>query len=191
MLNLVFIYVIMSAIVHFSTHKYSLNLQSRQQAVGFLVSENIVANDFLEVIYQADSKQKIVLFHVLDLMLEKHPDYLNTSLNLYLKKALNETHESLKRCISRTIYHQLKNNKNLYNKEQKQQIVQTMFDWIILPSAVATRVNAIHILYFLVDEEDWIKEQLIALIEQNLLLQEPSFVSRGKKILKLLAQRKS
>ena len=86
---------------------------------------------------------------------------------------------------------ELKNNKNLYNKEQKQQIVHTMFDWIILPSAVATRVNAINILYFLVDEEDWIKEQLIALIEQNLLLQEPSFLSRGRKILKLLHKQKS
>ena len=66
-----------------------------------------------------------------------------------------------------------------------------MFDWIILPSAVATRVNAINILYFLIDQEEWIKEQLIALIEQNLLLQEPSFLSRGRKILKLLHKQKS
>mgnify|MGYP006052921461 CR=1 FL=1 len=35
-------------------------------------------------------------------------------------------------------------------------------------------------------DEDWIKEQLIALVEQNLLLQEPSFLSRVRKILKLL-----
>lgn len=181
----------MDVITYFSTHHHNLSTTSRTLAMNYILEQGILADAFIEVIYFVDEKQKIVLYHALDMLVERHIDYLNDYLDLYLEKALIETHESTKRCISRTIFHQLKNNKNLYNKEQKQQIVQTMFDWIILPSAVATRVNSIHILYFLVDEEEWIKEQLIALIEQNLLLQEPSFLSRGRKILKLLHKQKS
>ncbi|MBA5792774.1 hypothetical protein H1R17_01890 [Flavobacterium sp. xlx-214] len=181
----------MDVITYFSTHQHNLSTPSRTLAMNHILDQGILADKFLEVIYFVDEKQKIVLYHAFDMLVERHIDYLNDYLDLYLSKALNETHESTKRCVSRTIFHQLKHNKNVYNTTQKQQIVNTMFDWIILPSAVATRVNAIHILYFLVDEEDWIKEQLIALIEQNLLLQEPSFTSRGKKIMKLLHKRKS
>jgi len=171
----------MDVITYFSTHHHNLSTPSRTLAMNHILDQGILADAFIEVIYFVDDNQKIVLYHALDMLVERHIDYLNDFLDLYLEKALNETHESTKRCVSRTIFHQLKNNKNLYNKDQKQQIVHTMFDWIILPSAVATRVNAINILYFLVDQEEWIKEQLIALIEQNLLLQEPSFLSRGGK----------
>lgn len=38
-------------------------------------------------------------------------------------------------------------------------------------------------LYELRNETDWIKPELIGVIEQQMLLQEPSFVSRAKKIL--------
>lgn len=181
----------MDVITYFSTHHHNLSTQSRILAMNHILDQNIAANEFIKAIYSVDNNQKIVLYHALDMLVERHIDYLNDALDLYLEKALNETHESIKRCVSRTIYHQLKNNRNLYNKQQKEQIINTMFDWIINNSLVATRVNAIHVLYFLVDEEDWIKEQLIALIEQNLLLQEPSFLSRGRKILKLLHKQKS
>jgi len=181
----------MDAFTYFSTNKHNLSTQSRTLAMNHILAQGTTANIFIEVIYLVDPKQKIVLYHTLDMLVERHINYLDNHLDLYLEKALNETHESNKRCISRTIFHQLKNNKSLYNTQQKLQIINTMFDWIILPSAVATRVNAINILYYLVDEQDWIKEQLIALIEQNLLLQEPSFLSRGRKILKLLRKQKS
>lgn len=181
----------MNVITYFSTHHHNLSTNSRTLAMNHILDNNIAANEFIKAIYSVDKNQKIVLYHALDMLVERHIDYLNDALDLYLQKALNESHESIKRCVSRTIYHQLKNNRNLYNKQQKEQIINTMFDWIINNSLVATRVNAIHVLYFLADEEDWIKEQLIALIEQNLLLQEPSFLSRGRKILKLLHKQKS
>src|SRR5690606_36347153 len=96
---------------------------SRTLAMNHILDQGILADTFIEVIYFVDEKQKIVLYHTLDMLVERHIDYLNDYLELYLEKALNETHESTKRCVSRTIFHQLKNNKNLYNKEQKQQIV--------------------------------------------------------------------
>ena len=181
----------MSVITYFSTHNHNLSTPSRILAMEYLIKNEVSASTFIDAIYFVEEKQKIVLFHVLDMMVEHHINYLDNNLDFYLEKALKETHESTKRCVSRTLYHQLKNNKSRYNRKQKQQIILAMFDWIILPSAVATRVNAIHVLYFLVDEEEWIKEQLIALIEQNMQLHEASFVSRGKKILKLLHKRKS
>lgn len=181
----------MDAFTFFSTHSYNLSLSCRTAAVNFILKHGIPARSFIDVIYKVDEKRKIFCYHVLDMTVENHPYYLNESLDLFIENALTETHESLKRCISRTVYHQLKSGEHLYTAMHKQQIATTMFDWIITDSWVATRVNAIHVLYFLVDEEEWIREQLIAVIEQYLPLQEPSFVSRGKKILKLLHKRKS
>lgn len=181
----------MDVITYFSTHHHNLSTKSRTLAMNHILDQSICAAEFLHVIYSVDKKQKIVLYHALDMLVERHINYLDSALHLYLENALKETHESTKRCVSRTIFHQLKNNKNIYNNDQKKRIVQTMFDWLIAPSAVATRVNAINILYFLIDEEEWIKEDLIAVIEQNMLLQEASFLSRGRKILKLLYKQKS
>jgi len=175
---------------YFSTKQHDLSISSRISAVDFLLSNNISAINFFETIYKIDAKQKIVLYHVLDMLIEKRPKYLNDILDMYLNRALSESHESIKRCVSRTIYHQLKHNNKIYNKDQKSLIITTMFDWLINQSLVATRVNAIHVLYFLIDEDDWIKEQLIAIIEQQMLLQEASFLSRGKKILKLIQKQK-
>lgn len=181
----------MDAFTFFSAQKHDLSISSRTAAMNFLFTQGIAAGCFMDVLCKVDDKRKIFCYHVLDMAVESRPGYLDGALDLFLEKALAETHESLKRCISRTLYHQLKSGKTLYSGAQKQQIVQTMFDWIITDSWVATRVNAIHVLYFLVGEESWIREQLVAVIEQYMLLQEPSFVSRGKKILKLLHKRKS
>lgn len=181
----------MKATDYFLKHEYNLRSSSRKQAMNYIVNQNIEAPELIKAIYRVADKQKIVLYHVLDMVVEKNSAYLNKHLDLYLEKALNESHESIKRCVSRTLYHQLKFQKNSYTHVQKKHIANTMFDWIILPSLVATRVNAIHILYFLSALEPWIKEQLTALIEQNMQLQEPSFVSRGKKILKLLHKQKT
>ncbi len=181
----------MDVFTFFSTHNPNLSLPGRTAAVNFILTQDVPARNFMDVMYRVDEKCKIFCYHVLDMTVEKHPYYLNESLDFFIENALSETHESLKRCISRTLYHQLKSKEHTYSAVHKKQIVATMFDWIITDSWVATRVNAIHTLYFLVGEEDWIQEQLVAVIEQYLPLQEPSFVSRGKKILKLLNKRKS
>nr|WP_317630925.1 hypothetical protein [uncultured Flavobacterium sp.] len=181
----------MNTITYFNTKKHNLSIKSRKSALHFLIKNKITASQFISILYQVDAKQKIVLFHVLDMMVEQNPKYLYTSLDLFLQKSLNETHESIKRCVSRTIYHLLKNDKNCFNKIQKQQIIDVMFNWILLPSLVATRVNAIHVLFFLIDEEDWIEAELIDLIHKNMRLNEASFLSRGKKIIKLIQKQKS
>ena len=139
----------MEVINYLSSYHLNLSSTSRTLVMNHVLDQEILADAFIEVIYSVDTKQKIVLYHALDMLVEHHVNYLNNYLDLYLEKALNETHESIKRCVSRTIYHQLKNNRNIYNSEQKRMITQTMFDRIILTSAVATRVNSIHILYFL------------------------------------------
>lgn len=181
----------MDSFTFFSTQNHNLSLPSRTAALNFIRTQNISAGDFMDISSRVDEKRRIFCYHVLDMMVEHEPYYLNESLGPYIKTALCETHESLKRCISRTLLHQLKSGIVPYSKDQKQQIIHTMFDWIITNSWVATRVNAIEVLYYLIDEEEWIQEQLAAVIEQYMLLQEPSFVSRGKKILKLLRKRKS
>src|SRR5690606_7124425 len=134
----------MDVITYFSTHHHNLSTQSRTLAMNHILEQKILADAFMEVIYFVDTKQKIVLYHALDMLVERHIDYLNDYLDLYLERALKETSEPINRCLSRTVLHQLQNNKDIYNTEQMRISIQTILDWIILPPAVATRVNAIH-----------------------------------------------
>lgn len=175
---------------YFSTNRINLRKTNRLWMAQKVLNQPISADMLLEEIAHAPLHYKIVYFHVLDLVVEMETNYLNTSLSLFLHIGLSQTHESIKRCVSRTLLQQVKREKLLYTPKQKEQIVHTLFDWLLLPSAVATRVNAIEALFYLRNTAPWIEEHLLQMIEINTRLQEPSLLSRAKKIKHLLEKQK-
>lgn len=161
----------------------NLSINSRKIAKNTILDLNIPAHDILNFIKTSDERNQVLFICVLDYIIEEFPVYLNKSLNDFISLQENFKNETCKRSTSRMIYNLLKYDAEIFSKKQKEQLIDIHFDWLISNSLVATRVNCLSVLFELRNESEWIKTELIGVIDQQIILQEPSFVSRAKKIL--------
>lgn len=173
----------MNSLEILSNLNVNLSINSRKIAKNTILDLNISAQDVLNFIKISDERNQVLLICVLDYIIEEFPDYLNESLNDFILLQENFKNETCKRCTSRIVFHILKHNSETFDKKQKNQLIDIHFDWLISNSFVATRVNCLSVIFELRNEAEWIKTELIEIIEQQIILQEPSFVSRAKKIL--------
>ena len=181
----------MSITDYFSTGKFDFSLICRNNAKKFILEQKISAEIFIEILQQQEEKKQIPLIVILDSLVEDHPDFLNNSMGSFIEIAIETLNETAKRCISRIFYHLLKNQTYLFSSLQKEQLIALHFDWLIKPSLVATRVNCISVLFYLRHEEDWITADLLAIIENELLKNEPSFRSRATKVIRKIEKNQS
>lgn len=166
-----------------SNLKIDMSINSRKLAKNIILDSNISAEKILDYIENSDERTQVLFCCVLDHIIDEYTDYLNNCLSHFIELQKKFTNETCKRTSSRIFYHILKKNPSQFTKNQKDTLVNTHFDWLISNSFVATRVNCLSVLFELRNEADWIKSELIGIIEQQVLLQEPSFVSRAKKII--------
>lgn len=169
-----------------SNLKIDLSRNSRLKAKNKVLDANISAKEILSFIISSDERIQVLFICVLDIIIEDVPDYLNNCLNDFINFQQQTTNETCKRSTSRIVYHILKFNPETFSKKQKEKLIDIHFNWLITDSFVATRVNCISVIFELRNEANWIKTELLAIIEQQMLSQEPSFVSRAKKISKKL-----
>lgn len=176
---------------YFSSNKFDFSLTCRNNAKKFIVEQNLPAETFLKILQQQEEDKQIPLIVILDSLVEDQPDFLNSSMDSFIEIALKTLNETAKRCISRIFYHLLRNQTFSFSASQKQKIIILHFDWLIKPSLVATRVNCISVLFYLRDEEDWITADLLAIIDNELLKNEPSFRSRASKVIRKIEKNQS
>ena len=174
----------MNSLEILSNLKIDLSIKSRTFAKNTILDSQIHAQDLIHYIQISNERTQLLFICVLDYIIEEIPNYLIHNLDLFIVLQENFKNETSKRCTTRIIYHLLKFDASVFSKKQKERLVNIHFDWIISNSLVATRVNCLSVLFELRNEADWIKSELLAIIEQQIQLQEPSFVSRAKKILK-------
>lgn len=163
--------------------KIDLSIKSRIHARKDILGANIPAKSLIAFIKKTDEKTQVSLICVLDIIIEDYPEYLNNCFNDFIIFQQQTTNETCKRSTSRIIYHILKYNSKIFTNKQKEKLIEIHFNWLISKSLVATRVNCLSILFELRNQAEWITTELAAIIEQQILLQEHSFISRAKKIL--------
>lgn len=164
--------------------KVDLSIKSRTFAKNTILDSQINAQELIHFIKISQERTQVLFICVLDYIIDEHPVFLAKDLNSFINLQEVFVNETCKRCTSRIIFNLLKYDASLFSKKQKEKLINIHFDWIILNSLVATRVNCLSVLFELRNEADWIKPELLAIIDQQVQLQEPSFVSRAKKILK-------
>lgn len=70
-----------------------------------------------------------------------------------------------------------------FSPNEKELIIEICFNWTISPDkAVAVVANCLEILYHLIDEQDWIREELFAQINVLENRSSPALNARGRKI---------
>ena len=166
-----------------STLKIDLSIASRKKAKNDILDANISAKELLSFISNTDERNQVLFICVLDYIIEDQPKYLDNSITEFISFQQQTKNETCKRTTSRIVYNLLENNHTIFSNQQKDILINIHFDWLISKSSVATRVNCLSVLFELRNEAEWITTELLAVIDHQMQLQEPSFVSRAKKIL--------
>jgi hypothetical protein len=73
----------------------------------------------------------------------------------------------------------------------KEKIIEACFDWMINDEKVAAKAYAMHTLYLLGTEYDWIHPELSMILERDFHIQSAAYKARARQILNKLEQRKS
>tara|TARA_R110000850_G_scaffold150497_1_gene273146 strand:+ start:39967 stop:40521 length:555 start_codon:yes stop_codon:yes gene_type:complete len=72
------------------------------------------------------------------------------------------------------------------SKKQREQLIETCFDWLITDQKVAVKAYAMQCLFLLGKEFKWIHPELKIILEKDFHHQQPAFKARARHILKNL-----
>ena len=159
---------------------------NRKIAAEFILKNEISFLDILNVLEDFPQKERLVLIVVLDDLVENNPTYIKPYLDELIAFCILQTHETAKRSCSRMQMLLLQKNKNWFDDQQKDKIIELHFDWLLNDSLVATKANCLSVLYTLKNHNEWLRTELMAAIEQLIPENTIAFKSRGEKILKKL-----
>lgn len=125
--------------------KIDLSINSRKFAKNTILDSNISSEKILKHIENSDERTQVLFCCVLDYIIEEQIDYLDDSIENFIHLQTKFKNETCKRTSSRILFHILKNNPSKFNKNQKDTLINTHFDWLISNSFVATRVNCLSV----------------------------------------------
>ncbi|QNJ98535.1 adenylosuccinate lyase [Constantimarinum furrinae] len=73
--------------------------------------------------------------------------------------------------------------KDKFSVEHRKLMTECCFDWLITDQKVACKVFAMHALFYLGTEYDWIHPELNVIISENIHHNSPAYKARGKYVL--------
>jgi len=174
----------MNIVENFLLHQLDLSLKNRHFAGELILKNDFTSEKLLTLIHRANERQKVCLLCFCDTFFRKHLWYFKNIFQNLIDLADNENHETNKRSLTNIYISMLKSGSEDLSAEQKNQLTEICFTWLIGESLVATKSNCITCLDLLSNENQWIADELVAVIEQMYPQMTVSFQSRAKKILK-------
>lgn len=82
------------------------------------------------------------------------------------------------------LFYYAKKNSAKLTPQHKGQIIALAFDWLIEPAQVATQNFALKLLRLLQDEAAWVKEELKAIVQQQMPTASPGYRAAAREIFK-------
>ena len=126
----------------------------------------------------------IILCWCAELYLVPQPDRLSPQLDTFLHQLALIQNESMRRSLSKILYYYVRHFEKQLTQEQKEQIITLAFDWLIAPAQVATLNFALKLLQILQKEAPWIREELRAIVKQQLPTASPGYRAAAREIFK-------
>lgn len=148
--------------------------------------------DLLMLCYHPDKQIAFRASWILEFIEQGHPDKFISVLQYFLIKLPQQKNDSCQRHFSKILMHlTMPKAKNISKvafeavpDTLKEQVVETMFAWLIEPSTpVAVKVNCMEVLFYMIPLYPWIKDELVDQIIFYMKDGSAAMQSRGKKIL--------
>ncbi len=162
----------------------------RDRASNFVIQNPEVFPFLLELIFKNKTKTSIKAAWVFELVCFENLNLMVSHINLFTNNLRKIADESALRPIAKVCYFITKafyiNNeiKLKLTDENKDQIIEANFDWLIEDHKVATQAFAMDTLYLFGKESDWIHRELKLILEKNAGSGSAGYQAHARKILK-------
>lgn len=173
----------MDSIENFLLNKLDLRLSNRHFAKEQILKNDFKVDQLIDLIHVADAKQKVHLLCFCDTFSREDLLYFENHFQFFINLSKNETNETNKRSLTNLYIGMLKFARNKLTNNQKNSLTEVCFMWLLNESLVATKSNCITCLDFLSKDNQWIADELKAIIEQIYPEMPVSFQSRARKIM--------
>lgn len=170
-------------------------LRSNRNRVRNYVIDNPELFPFLlEISFQVDTKLSIKATWILELVCEKHLNWLAPYLDTFTSNIGTAHLDSAVRPLSKIcnfmaiVYNSKKDSivKNSLSKIHIELIIESGFDWMISNHKVATKAYTMNALYLFGKNSDWVHHELKLILQQNIPTESAAYKARGKITLDLI-----
>jgi len=146
----------------------------------------------LEILFTADDKRSCRAAWVFEFICGEQLSAMMPHLDVFTEH-LSKVHlDAAVRPVAKVCEYLIKAN---YSKENnsikkhltavhKEKITEACFDWMINDEKVAPKAYAMHSLFLLGSEYDWIHPELALILERDFQMQRPGFKARARHILR-------
>ena len=172
------------SIEYFLTNNINFSKSKREIAINRIEKEKYSVKNLVCLLKNTEAKKTSYLICLCDTLSRIHTSYLLIEKEYFIEIASKETNESNKRCLTNIFITMLTFHYNTFSSKQKEQIMEVCFNWLIDDSLIATQCNCLTCLDILSKDIEWIKDELLLIIDKTFTQKPVSYQSRAKKILK-------
>ncbi len=161
--------------------------QSREFNSGCVFGEPALITDLMQIALNPQNKIHYKACWILELVLEKHIDWLTPYLENFCNILSLHSHDGALRSISKICLFASKRHlktKDFLSQPQLQKITENCFDWLITNQKVATKAYAMRTLFELGKLNEWIYPELKTIIQQDYAVHSVGYKAATKDILR-------
>lgn len=139
---------------------------------------------FLFALNPKGDRIHVLICWCVELFVVANPTVLTPHFDVFLKGIATITNESMRRSLSKILFYYITKKRVSITKKQIDDSITQAFDWLIEPAQVATLNFSLKILQCFQEERPWVKEELRALVQQQLPTASPGYRAAAREILK-------
>ena len=169
---------------------------SRQATANYVMANVELMNDFMQICFENTNPDHYKGCWVMELIAYEKLNWFQKYLDLICSNSKTLTNESAIRPLSKVIfllleahYKTLKNEIH-FTEEQRQELIELNFDWLITDTKVASKVYAMRSLLLLGKEYDWIHPELETILAKDFSNHTAAYRAVSKDILKKINHQK-
>lgn len=174
-----------------SIEKSTAHRPSRDFNAGLVFENPQLLADLIAVACNTSDKNHHKACWILELVLEKNPNWLFPHLDTFCKKLPSFTHDGAVRSVSKICmfaadYHlkQLSLENIFLSEKQLKCITETCFDWLIGDTKVASKAYAMRTLFEIGKRQPWIYPEMRSIMELGFPNHSAAYRAVAKELLK-------
>lgn len=169
---------------------------SRQASADYVIARAELMDDFMRICFENKNPDHYKACWVMELIAYEKLNWLQKYLNLICSKSKILTNESAIRPLSKVIFllleahYKTSKNEIHFTENQRQELIELNFDWLITDTKVASKVYAMRSLQLLGKEYDWIHPELQTILAKDFSNHTAAYKAVSKHILKKINHQK-
>lgn len=164
------------------------SLDSRKYLWNFASKNPNLMPDLVVFATDLSNKNHYKAVWIIEMLSETHTELLLPFIKQICDAAPNYKHESAIRAISRTILFLTTSKKIILEKEHQKKCIETSLDRLISEAKIASKVYAMYTLAHFAKNEDWIKEELLMIINKDFANQSAGYKAATRAVLLQLSK---